>query len=220
MTNSSLKLWSFQFSPFAGKVRAALSEKGVDYEILEINPRERPTRLRELNHFNRVPVLEVDGAVLTESAIICDWIEETYPDPALWPEDPAARAEARATAYWVDEQVTKVFFAGMIKKSRGLAEGDPADIVEQLQAKIVRRWPMIEAMLAKHGGPWIAGNEFTYADLGAMPDAVRIPQWVPELAPDPAETPLVAAWFEALRSRPSAAAIEAKGAEVVADDQS
>jgi glutathione S-transferase len=218
MSNSSLRIWSFEFSPFAAKVRAAFAEKEIPYEIHEINPGKRPSRLAELNSWNRVPVLEVGDEVLTESAIICDWIEETHPEPALWPSDPVKRAQARATAYWIDEQVTKVFFLSMRKLAYGPAENDPEDIVEQLQHKTMRRWPLLEEMLEQSGGPWVCGDQFTYADLGAMPSAVRIPLWVPAIVPNPDETPLVAKWFEALRERPSAAAVLAKGDPVHSSD--
>jgi len=61
------RLWSWQLSPFAGKVRVAFAQKGIEVELVEIDPRHRPARLRELNPTNRVPVLEVDGAAIRES---------------------------------------------------------------------------------------------------------------------------------------------------------
>lgn len=90
-----VRLWTWDLSPFPGKVRLALAEKGIEAEMLEIHPVRRPARLRELNPVNRVPVLEVDGTALRESSVICEYLEETHPEPALWPVDAALRGWAR-----------------------------------------------------------------------------------------------------------------------------
>jgi glutathione S-transferase len=223
MTTSQIRIWSFEYSPFAGKVRAAFHEKGIEYEIAEINPGNRPARLRELNPFNRVPVVEVGDEVLLESPLICDWIEENYPEPALWPADSTQRAQAKFDAYWFEEFIIRTLFGGMRKIAFGADEGEPEDIGKQTVAKLANYWPKLEERLAAHGGEWLAGDMFTYGDLGAMPAAVRIPMWapaigVPEAVPDAATTPLVDAYFERLRQRPSASAIEAKGDVVHSGD--
>ena len=220
MTEQLPILWSFHTSPFAGKVRAAFDEKSVDYQLHEIHPGKRPERLRELNPLNRVPALEVNGTALYESAIICEWLEDTFPEPPLWPSNAEQRACARGVAYWIDEEVTKRFFLGMIKLSRGASESDPDDIVERLMTRTARAWPVLEQKLAENAGEWITGTQFTYADIGAMAVAIRIPQWQPEIAPDPDETPLVAQWFERLRERPSSQAIELKGDPVHSSEDS
>jgi glutathione S-transferase len=92
------RLWSWSLSPFAGKVRVAFAEKDVAINLLEIDPRERPARLRALNPTNRVPVLEVGEVAIRESSAICDWLEDAHPEPSLWPSDPATRGGTRATA--------------------------------------------------------------------------------------------------------------------------
>ncbi|MGO9901791.1 MAG: glutathione binding-like protein [Solirubrobacteraceae bacterium] len=73
----------------------------------------------------------------------------------------------------------------------------------------------VESLLESAGGCWLAGGEQpTLADLAAIPLAVRVPMWVPELAPDPASLPLACAWLAALRARPSAAEVDRRGAPV------
>ena len=205
------RLWTFQTSPFAAKARAAFLEKGVDVELVEIHPVRRPPRLKELNPLGRVPVLEVGGGAIRESSIICEWLEETHPEPALWPSDPVLRGWGRGWLKLLDDGPAANFFLGMRKLAFGKSDGDPEDIVEQLHAKVPAQWPHIEKALAIHPGPWLCGEQFTLADIGGLALAVRIPQWAPQLAPDPAETPLVAAWFQALRERPSAAAVDQAG---------
>jgi len=205
------RLWTFRTSPFSGKVRAAFAEKGVEVELVEIHPARRPPRLRELNPLNRVPVLEVDGVAIRESSVILEWIEETHPQPPLWPDDVDRRGLARAWERYIDDALLTNLFLGVRKLAFGTDKGDPEDIVEQLLARVPRQWPRVEAALAETDGPWLMGEAFTYADLTALPLAVRLPEWAPQLAPDPETFPLTSAWLQALRQRPSAAAIDAAG---------
>lgn len=213
MSTALPRLWTFKTSPFAGKVRAAFAEKGVEVELVEIHPTKRPPRLKELSRPNRVPVLEVGDVAIRESSIICEWLEETHPEPALWPADPAVRGWARAQAKWIDDALLANFFLGMRKMAFGKDDSDPDDIVEQLHARLAYQWPTLEAMLALHEGPWIMGEQFTYAELSGMPLAIRMPEWTPQLVPSADEFPLTTAWLQAIRERPTAVEIDAEGAE-------
>ncbi len=126
-------LWSWNLSPFAGKVRVAFAEKGVAIELIEIDPLKRPAKLRELNPTNRVPVLELDGTAVRESTAICEWLEDTHPEPPLWPADPAARATARGLLRWVDDELTANFFLSMRKEAFGLEAEDHPELVTILR---------------------------------------------------------------------------------------
>ena len=92
----------------------------------------------------------------------------------------------------------------MRKEAFGLdpAEDHP-DLVDRLRGRLVRRWSVAEALLGRSDGPWLAGGQGpSYADLAAMPLAVRLPAWKPELAPDPERHPAVTEWFARLGERP------------------
>jgi glutathione S-transferase len=214
--HENLRLWTFRTSPFAGKARAAFAEKGVEVELVEIHPGNRPNRLRDLNPVNRVPVLEVGDVAIRESSFICEWLEETHPDPPLWPADPTLRAWARGWAKYIDDTIVADFFLGMRKMAFGKAEDDPEDVVERLHGRIARRWFVLEETLGIHDGPWLCGEQFTFADLSGMAVSIRLPEWTAHLLPDPDEFPRVTAWMEGLRARPSAAAIDASGEKVSA----
>lgn len=210
-----LRLWTFSASPFAGKARVAFAEKGVEVELHEISPTSRPARLRELTPIGRVPVLELtDGTALFESSVICEWLEDTHPEPPLWPQDAAQRAWARAWTKWIDDHLLTNYFLGMRKLAFGAAPEDPEDVVEQLHTKFAKRLASFEPLLAVHEGPWVCGEQFTYADVSGLPLALRVPAWTAHLTPDREALPNVSAWFEALRERPSAAALDATGAPV------
>lgn len=209
------RLWSWFLSPFAAKARIAFAEKGVEVELVEIDPRHRPERLRELNPTGRVPVLEVDGVGIRESTVICEWLQEMHPEPSLWPRDPARRAEARGLLRWVDDELTVNFFLSMRKEAFGLDEDDHPDVVNILRSRLVRRWPVAERLLARTEGPWLAGGEEpSLADLAAMPLALRLSEWRPDLAPEPGEHPAVARWLELLRERPTIEQVDRRGTPV------
>ncbi len=206
------RLWSWSLSPFAGKARVALAVKGIEVELAEIDPRHRPSRLRELNPTGRVPVLEVGAVAIRESTAICEWAEDTGAGAALWPSDPAARARARGLLRWVDDELTTNFFLSMRKQAFGLDPGDPPDLVAQLRERLVKRYAPHERLLERAGGRWLAGGEEpSLADLSALPLAVRLPAWLPDLAPDPERHPLTCEWLGALRAHPAAGEVDRRG---------
>ncbi len=208
----SPRLWGFRLSPYAGRVRAAFIEKGVDdVELVEVHPAKRPQRLKELNPNGRVPVLEVNGRALRESLNICDWIEETYPEPALWPADPTEKAHARGFTLWLDMAVTQQFFLGMNRLAFGVPDGEVENIVDLSFERFARGLPKLENALGETPGPWFLGDTFSYADLAGQALAVRLPEWRPDLVPEPGTYPAIEAWFEALRARPSVAGVDQKG---------
>ncbi len=205
------RLWSWHLSPFAGKVRIAAAVTGTELDLIEIDPVARPPQLRALNPAGRVPVLEVNGAVVRESSAICDWLEDVRAGPSLWPEDLQRRAVARGLMRWLDDELTAPFFLSFRKQALGPDDGDPPDIVDRLRARLMRRWPKLEDELARGGSPWLAGvAEPSLADLSGMPLAVRVPQWGPQLAP-PSELTRVNAWLDALRDHPAVGEVKRRG---------
>jgi len=88
------------------RVRLCLAEKGLDYDAVEIDLDDRPAWLYEKNPLGRVPVYEEDGGfVLPESEVIMEYLEERYPEPALWAADPAERALGRLWLQRFDDRV-------------------------------------------------------------------------------------------------------------------
>jgi glutathione S-transferase len=157
-------------------------------------------------------VLEVGDIVIRESTAICEWLEDVQPEPSLWPRDATMRAQARGLLRWVDDELTLNFFLSMRKQAFGLAADDHPEIIGTMRDRLVRRWPMVEAMLERADGPWFLGGEDpTLVDLAVIPLAVRLPEWKPELAPAPEAFPRTVAWLENLRARPSAAEVDRRG---------
>jgi glutathione S-transferase len=207
------RLWSWHLSPFAGKARIALAVKEIPVELIEINPANRPPRLRELNPAGLVPVLETGGPAIYESTAICEWAQETGPGASLWPADPVERAHARGLLRWVDDELLRNFFLSMRKEAFGVDQAkDHPEIVANLRGTLAKRWKPLERLLDRAGGRWLMGGEQpTLPDLAAIPLAVRLPAWKPELAPDPASYPLLTGWLGALREHPAAVEVGRRG---------
>ncbi|MBN9552810.1 MAG: maleylacetoacetate isomerase, partial [Alphaproteobacteria bacterium] len=90
-------------SSAAYRCRIAFNLKGVPYELVPVHLRrdggeQRKPAYRKLNPQALVPAVQVDGAILTQSLAIIEWLDEAYPDPPLLPVDRIERAHARAFA--------------------------------------------------------------------------------------------------------------------------
>src|SRR4029453_19539745 len=89
--------------PYRARPRIVLAEKGLPYETVVVDLDDRPAWIYEKNPLGKVPVLEEGEFVLPESVVINEYLEERYPEPALWPADPAERAVGRLLVHRFDE---------------------------------------------------------------------------------------------------------------------
>jgi glutathione S-transferase len=96
-----LKLYSGWFCPFVQRVWLVLQEKQIPYQYIEVNPYNKPDSLLRLNPRGLVPTLQYEGKPLYESNVICEFLDEAYPDHGvnLLPREPYERARARI---WCD----------------------------------------------------------------------------------------------------------------------
>lgn len=107
-----MKLFTYATSPYARKVRIALDYKGVSYEPLErCYSIDRQEDLRCVAPRAEVPTVVLDdGSVITDSTIICEYLEEVYPQPSLYPKDPYERARMRMLEDLCDRSLDAVGF--------------------------------------------------------------------------------------------------------------
>jgi glutathione S-transferase len=106
-----ITLYDADRCPYCARVRIALAEKDVEYETVTIDLRDRPDWLYEKNLLGKVPVLEEDAFVLPESDVIMEYLEERYPEPALLPVGPAARALVRLAIFRFDANLGGAYYA-------------------------------------------------------------------------------------------------------------
>jgi glutathione S-transferase len=152
-----ISLYDADRCPYCARVRIALAEKGIEYEPVVIDLDDRPAWIYEKNPLGRVPVLEEDAFVLPESVVINEYLEERYPEPALWPDDPDERAFARLLVFRFDE-LAKPYYA--------LRRGDDGAI-DRLNAELAK----LNAVLTAR--PFLSGREFGLADIAFVPWILR-----------------------------------------------
>lgn len=165
---ADVHLYSAEVCPFAARTRLALMEKGVPFKFTEIDLKAKPAWFASVSPYGKVPVLKHSDAVVWESSIINEYIEEVFPDPPLMPRDPAGRAVAR---FWIDFANVK-FTPTWYRLFLAQKEPERAALAEELTGYF--RFMEQEA-IGKSGGPFWLGEALTLVDLTYYPWFVRIP---------------------------------------------
>jgi glutathione S-transferase len=182
-----ITLYNAARCPYAARARIVLAEKGIEFEVVEIDLSDRPAWLYEKNPAGRVPVIEEEGWVLAESAVIMEFLEERYPEPPLLPPDPADRAAVRLLVFR-DHDFTDPYYA-----FRRGEEGAR----DEFDAALGR----FDALLAER--PYLGGIEYGLADIAFVPWLLRARDM---LGLELDGFPGVAEWLARLERRPAIAA--------------
>jgi len=156
----------------AYRTRIALALKGLAYEQLGIDLRtgaQRSAAFVALNPQGMVPALEVDGAVLTQSPAILEWLEETHPAPALLPAGPVDRAHVRAMAALIGCDIHPLNNLRVGKTLRETFGADQAAVDAWAARWIVPGFEALEALVGRHGAGWCFGDTPTLADCYLIP---------------------------------------------------
>ena len=229
-----LKLFTAHNSICTQKVFLTLIEKGLpwtsEYIDLFNNEQYRPDYLK-LNPKGVVPTLLHDGNAIIESTLICEYLDQTFPEPPLVPVSAYARSQMRRWSKHIDEGVfeatREISFSAMFRdKMQGMTQeqrdgrfrniGDPgrrarmistyeqgcdSPFVEQGIFAFEKLFQEMEDALAA-GQDWLVGTSFTLGDINVMPFAARL-HYLSLLDVWIADRPRVRAWWERARSRPS-----------------
>jgi glutathione S-transferase len=99
-----VSLYSAKLCPYAHRVRLVLQEKGVDFDLIEIDLQNKPDWFADISPQGQVPVLQHEHNRLWESSIINEYLDEVFPEPPLMPKDPGLRAIARIWINFADTQ--------------------------------------------------------------------------------------------------------------------
>jgi RNA polymerase-associated protein len=205
MSDETMTLWHAIECPFSMRARLVLHEKGLPYESRVVSLEDVGDEVRERNPKGEVPVLEADGSVIHETRIIAEYLEERFPEPSLWPRDPAERARARMLLDWIDTELIEPVKALEQAHAHGGLVGEPTrdaalqDSLVQVKAALHRLGALIHPEGFVLGGFGIVDVFLAPLVVGAQHIGVRRDEI-------PAAT---AQWIDRLRDRPSISA-EAK----------
>ena len=157
----------------AYRTRIGLNLKGLSYEQRGVDLRtgaQRSDAFVALNPQGMVPALEIDGAVLTQSPAILEWLDEAFPSPPLLPVNPVARAHVRAMAALIGCDIHPLNNLRVGKALRESFGADQAAVDAWAARWILPGFAALERLVAIHGGGWC------YGDAPGLADCYLIPQ--------------------------------------------
>lgn len=196
-------LHHFPLQPFSRTLRIALREKNLDFELVEERPGDRREELLRLNPSGEVPVLvEPDGAAYADCQAIAEYLEETYPEPALIGRTPSARAEVRRLAAWFDRKFDREVTSRLLDEKimkRLVRSGQPDSSAIRMASANLHIHLEYIAWLADRR-TWLAGDHFSLADIAASAH-ISIVDYLGDV---PWEAhPEAKDWYARVKSRPS-----------------
>jgi len=205
-----IELISSNTCPFAQRTRMVLMAKALAFAFTEIDLDAKPDWFLKISPYAKVPVLLHQGAVLYESSVINEYIEEVFPDPALMPATPVARAQARIWIDFANARMVPHVYKMMLRQDR---EGQ-----EQHRERLTEAVLMMEheALRKLSSGPFWFGERPGLVDYTFFPHVQRFV--VLEHYRDfrlPAECERLQRWIEAMHALPEVQATRADTAVLI-----
>lgn len=184
----TLTLHSYWRATAPYRVRIGLALKGLAYDYVDVDlvaGRQHDPAYLALNPQGLTPALIDDGRAMTQSLSILEWLEETHPEPAILPADPADRQVVRAMAAIVACDIHP------LNNLRILKALTAAGVDEAGRQAWIARWigegfTALEAMIARHGRGFAFGDRPTIADCCLVPQVYNADRYDVDLTPYPA----------------------------------
>jgi len=211
-----MKLHTGDLSPYSAKVRMQIYAKGITDINFTLDPLFRKMRFREVTPTGRIPALDVGSEnapdIIPESEVICEYLEELYPEPTMLGTTPRERARVRTINRIGDIYLMNNIFMSLPQINRKTRVDATRDM---LVAQVVRGIGALEAHLSE---AQVGGSEFAVGDTMSLADCTLVPAlWmcqntVPNLdVPNPIEgTEKVAAYWDGIQKNEIAAKVIAE----------
>ncbi|HBS37851.1 MAG: glutathione S-transferase family protein [Rhodobacteraceae bacterium] len=196
------RLYHIAMSPYCRKVRLILAEKRIECELIEERYWERDPSFLRRNPAAKVPVLEIDGKIMSESAAICEYLEEKYPNPSLMPVDIHQRYEVRRLVGWFDDKfhrdvTSKLVYERVTKKIMGQGYPDSKNVKDGAK-KIKYHLDYIAWLLEQRS--WLAGDLMSLADFAAAAHLSAL-DYISDV--DWHRSKTLKDWYAKIKSRPA-----------------
>ena len=155
-------------SPFVRKVRVAMAEKRLDYDLEQVMPGNVPASFRKLSPLAKVPVYQDGSFVLPDSSVIIAFLERAHPEPALYPSDPREFGRALWYEEYADTKIidviTPIFSQRFIQRVLFKQESDESIVEQQMTLMVPPVFDYLEGEVPSDG--WVVGDSFGIADIG------------------------------------------------------
>ncbi|NLD69303.1 MAG: glutathione S-transferase [Limnobacter sp.] len=187
-------LYSGTTCPFSQRCRFVLFEKGMDFEIRDVDLYNKPEDISIMNPYGQVPILVERDLILYESNIINEYIDERFPHPQLMPADPVMRARARLFLFNFEREL----FVHVQQLERRDQPKDAAKLMEKARQQVRDRLTQLTPIFIKN--KFMLGDEFSMLDVAIAPLLWRLDHYGIEMPKSAA--PLLR-YAERLFSRPA-----------------
>ena len=184
-----MTLYSGTTDPYSHRCRIVLFEKGMDFQVIDVDLANKPEDLAVINPHNEVPVLVERDLVLQQANIINEYIDERFPHPQLMPADPVMRARARLFLHNFEEQ--------LFSHIKDIESGN-AKAVEKARNSIRDNLTQIVPLFSKQ--QYIMGDEFSMLDVALAPLLWRLGHYGIDL---PKQAAPLLKYAERIFSRPA-----------------
>ncbi|MDO8439240.1 MAG: glutathione S-transferase N-terminal domain-containing protein [Pseudomonadota bacterium] len=186
-------LYSGTTCPFSQRCRLVLFEKGMDFEVRDVDLFNKPEDISTMNPYGQVPILVERELILYESNIINEYIDERFPHPQLMPADPLMRARARLMLFNFEKEL--FVHVHVLESERNKANDKSHD---KARAEIRDRLTTLAPLFLKN--KYMLGDEFSMLDVAVAPLLWRLDHYGIELSKTAA--PLMK-YAERIFSRPA-----------------
>jgi len=170
---SVMTLYSDGSDHLSHRVRMVLAEKGINHEIVNVDPENLPEDLVDLNPYNATPTLVDRELVLYDAQVIMEYLDERFPHPPLMPVDPVSRAQLRMLLYRIKRD-----WDPLMEKLKGKNEKQCAKQRKELKDTLT----IISPIFAQK--PYFMSDEFSLVDCAFGPILWRLEEMCIELPPN------------------------------------
>jgi RNA polymerase-associated protein len=168
-----MTLFSRGDDPRSHRVRIVTAAKGLATRIIEVDPSRPPEDLIDLNPYQAVPTLVDRELVVYEAGIICEYLDERFPAPAMAPVDPAGRAQARVALHRIE-----LDWYALVPELESAERRDQHRASRLLKESIVASEPLFRIK------PWFLSDQFSQLDAAIAPMLWRLQRWGVDLPVD------------------------------------
>ncbi len=191
-------------SPFVRKVRVFLAEKGIPYELDPVVPFNVSAEFKKMSPLGKVPAFRDGDRTLSDSSIICAYVERTHPNPPLYPSDPYDYARALWFEEYADGGLVsvigpKIFFQKVVGPRFFNRPTDEAMVQKAITEELPPMFEYLEGQLGN--GEFLVGRSLSIGDIGVGTQFVNLRHV--GVTPDDKRFPKLAAYIKRLHDRPS-----------------
>jgi glutathione S-transferase len=190
------KLYNTQRCPYARRTRIVLHEKGIDFDVHEVDLSNKSEEFLSVSPYGKVPVVSINGISLYESNVVNEYLDEVHEIPRLMPANPEQRALARSWMAFADDYFFPFIFRVRMGSQRGFSEEQIREAKEKLQGALSRLERQLE------GREYLMG-EYTLADIAHAGNFHRLRELAERESTPLRKYPNVTAWVERVERRPS-----------------